>query len=123
MNNMNPLAIEKLADTKGVIAVTEFSRKGMLANFAGSFTEDEFSLMAGMCASITILIEMQCRLLADFTTDADWERCQGWVLWGADISLITMYDTVSVVRSQDVSFNALITETSAVSDRSYQQQD
>lgn len=123
MNYINPLAIEKLANIKGVIAVTEFSRKGMLANFAGSFSEDEFSLMAGMCASITILIEMQGRLLDDFTTDADWDRSQGWVFWGPDISLIAMYDTVSVVRSQEVSFNALIAETSAVSDRSYQQQD
>lgn len=118
---MNLLEIEKLADAKGVVAVTEFSRKGMLENSAGSFSEDEFKLMAGMCASITIFIEMQGRLLADFTTDADWDRCQGWVLWGADISLIAMRDTVSVVHSQEVSFNALIAETSAASDRSYKE--
>ena len=116
---MDLLAIEKLADTKGVIAVAEFSRKGMLANFAGAFSEDEFNLMARMCASITIFIEMQGRLLADFTADADWDRCQGWVLWGADISLIAMHDAVSVVYSQEVSFNALFTETSVVSDRLY----
>lgn len=118
---MHLLAIEKLADTNGVVAVTEFSRKGLLENFAGSFSEDEFELMAEMCASITIFIEMQGRLLADFTTDADWDRCQGWVLWGADISLIAIRDTVSVVHSQEVSFNTLIAETSAISDRSYKE--
>ena len=116
---MNLLAIEDMAGTKGVVAVAQFSRKGILEKSAGSFSEDEFSLMARMCASITIFIEMQGRLLADFTTDADWDRCQGWVLWGADISLIAMRDTVSVVHAQEVSFNALIGETGAVSDRSY----
>lgn len=118
---MNLLTKEKLANTKGVIAVTEFSRKGFLEDYAGPFTVDEFTTMARMCASITILTEMQGRLLADFTTDADWERSQGWVLWGTDISLIAMRDTVSVVHSQEVSFNALIAETCAVSDRTYKE--
>lgn len=118
---MNLLTKEKLVDTKGVIAVTEFSRKGFLEDYAGSFSEDEFAMMARMCASITILTEMQGRLLADFTTNSDWERSQGWVLWGADISLIAMRDTVSVVHSQEVSFNALIAEICAASDHTYKQ--
>lgn len=120
---MNLLKIEKLADAKGVVAVTEFSRKGLLENFAGSFSEDEFNLMARMCASITLFIEMQGRLLADFTTDADWDRCQGWVLWGNDMSLITMRDTMSVVHAKEVSFNALIAQLAAISDRSYKKKD
>ncbi|MEO8419346.1 MAG: DUF2173 family protein [Methylophilaceae bacterium] len=118
---MNLIAIEELAQTQGVVAVTEFSRKGLLENFAGPFSEDEFDLMARMCASITIFIEMQGRMLADFTTDADWDRCQGWVLWGDDISLITMRDTVSVVHSQEVSFNTLIDQLGVIGDRSYKQ--
>lgn len=98
----------ELLELSGVVAAGLFSRKGFLEEFEGALTEAEAAQMVNLCSAITMTMEMQGRLLSRMADQPGWDSCYGWITWGPQMSLVTIYDSVCIVQAQEASFNQLI---------------
>lgn len=98
----------ELMKLPGTVAAGLFSRKGFLEEFEGTLTQVEAEEMAGLCAAITLTMEMQGRLLGRLADQSGWDGCYGWVTWGPEMSIVTIHDSLCVVRGRQASFNQLV---------------
>lgn len=98
----------ELMKLPGAVAAGVFSRKGMLDDFEGPFPQAQAELLMNLCASMTITMEMQGRLLADLAGVPGWDACYGWTAWGPELSLVTVRDSACVVSVGETSFQEVI---------------
>lgn len=98
----------ELVKLPGTVAAGVFSWKGFLEEFEGALTMAEAGELANLCAAITLTMEMQGRLLGRMVDQAGWDSCYGWMMWGPDMSLVTVHDSMCIVKGQQTSFNQVI---------------
>jgi roadblock/LC7 domain-containing protein len=98
----------ELLKLPGVVAAALFSRKGYLEESEGALSEAEAVEMVNLCAAITMTMEMQGRLLGRMVDQSGWNSCYGWMMWGPDMSIVTIHDSMCIVQGRQVSFNQLI---------------
>ncbi len=98
----------ELVKLPGTVAAGLFSRKGFLEEFEGTLTQTEAEEMAGLCAAITLTMEMQGRLLGRLADQSGWDDCYGWVTWGPEMSIVAIHDSLCVVQGGQASFNQLV---------------
>jgi len=98
----------ELMKLPGAVVAGVFSRKGILDDFEGPFPQAQAKLLMSLCASMTITMEMQGRLLADLAGAPGWDTCNGWTLWGPEMSLVTVCDSTCVVNLSETSFQEVI---------------
>ena len=106
----------ELMKLPGAVAAGVFSRKGLLNDFEGPFPEAQAALLMNLCASMTLTMEMQGRLLADLTGVPGWGTCEGWILWGPEMSLLTVGDSACVVSLGETSLQEVISTMRAAAD-------
>ncbi len=92
----------------GVVGAGLYSRKYLLRELEGTFSSNEGVRMATFCAAITQIMETQGLLLDRITAKQGWENCTGWVMWGNEASIITVGESMCVVKTQTASFNNLV---------------
>ncbi|MHB0989668.1 MAG: DUF2173 family protein [Burkholderiales bacterium] len=92
----------------GVIAAGLYSRKYLMRELEGPFSSDQGVRMATFCAAITQIMEMQGLLLNRISGKPGWENCMGWIMWGAETSVITIGESMSIVQTNNTSFNKLV---------------
>jgi len=98
----------ELMKLPGTVAAGLFSRKGFLEEFEGTLTQAEAEEMAGLCAAITLTMEMQGRLLGRLADQSGWDDCYGWMTWGPEMSIVAIHDSLCVVQGGQASFNQLV---------------
>ena len=98
----------ELLDLPGVAAAGLFSRKGFLEEYEGALTEAEANEMVSLCTAITMMLEMQGRLMDRMVDQSGWDSCYGWMTWGPEMAIVTVHDSMCIVQGQNVSFNQLI---------------
>ncbi|MDQ5911295.1 MAG: hypothetical protein QG599_3392 [Pseudomonadota bacterium] len=98
----------ELMKLPGAVAAGVFSRKGLLNDFEGPFPEAQAESLMSLCASMTLIMEMQGRLLADLAGAPGWDTCEGWTLWGPEMSLVTVRDSTCVVSLSETSLQEVI---------------
>jgi len=98
----------ELVKLPGTVAAALFSRKGFLEEFEGTLTEAEAEKMALLDAAITLTMEMQGRLLGRMVDQSGWDSSYGWMMWGPEMSFVSIHDSVCIVRGQQASFNQVI---------------
>ena len=98
----------ELLKSPGVVAAGIFSRKGHLEALDGKLTEAEAVEMAGLCAAITLTMEMQGRLLSRLADQPGWDSGYGWMTWGPDMAIVAVHDSLCLAQGRNTSFNQLI---------------
>jgi len=98
----------ELMKLPGAVAAGVFSRKGLLNDFEGPFPQAQAESLMSLCASMTLTMEMQGRLLADLAGAPGWDTCEGWTLWGPEMSLVTVRDSTCVVSLSETSLQEVI---------------
>ena len=98
----------ELLKLPGAMAAGIFSRKGLLEEFEGPFPATEAQSMASLCSSITLTMEMQGLLLDRLAAKSGWESCYGWAMWGPEMCIASVRDSMCIVQVQEVSFNQVI---------------
>jgi len=92
----------------GVEAAGLFSRKGFLEEFEGAMTNAEATVMANLCADVTMNIELQGRLLGRLADDASGWDGYGWITFGPDRAVVAVRDNACMVKSSQASLNQVI---------------
>lgn len=98
----------ELLKLPGAETAALFSRKGLLEEFEGTLTEVEAVGMVNLCTAITMTMEMQGRLLNRLAGKPGWDSFYGWMTWGPEMSIVTVHDSVCIVRGRKTSFNQVI---------------
>jgi roadblock/LC7 domain-containing protein len=98
----------ELLKLPGVVAAGLFSRKGFLEESEGALTEAEAAEMVSLCTAITMTMEMQGRLLGRLADSPGWTSCYGWMTWGPEMSIVTIHDSMCIVRGRQASFNQMV---------------
>lgn len=98
----------ELVTLPGAAASGLFSRKGFLEEFEGALTMAEAGEMAHLCAAITMTMEMQGRLLGRMTDRPGWDSFYGWMTWGPEMSIVSIHDSMCLVRGRQTSFNQVV---------------
>ena len=91
----------------GVEAAGLFSRKGSLEEFEGTMTNAEATVMANLCADVTMNIELQGRLLGRLADASGWDG-YGWITFGPDRAVVAIRDSACMVKSGQASLNQVI---------------
>lgn len=104
--------VSELMKLPGVVAPGVFSRKGILEDFEGPFPEAEAELLVHLCSSVTLTMEMQGHLLSVLAEKPGWDACQAWLMWGPEMSLVSVRDSMCVVRLRETSFREVISAMS-----------
>ncbi|MHB8848514.1 MAG: DUF2173 family protein [Burkholderiales bacterium] len=92
----------------GVIAAGLYSRKYLVRELEGPFSSDQGARMATFCAAVTQIMEMQGLLLNRISGKPGWDNSMGWIMWGAEASVITIGESMSIVKTHGTSFNKLV---------------
>lgn len=100
--------VSQLMKLPGVVASGVFSRKGVLEDFEGPFQHPEASSLMHLCSSVTIAMEMQGRLLSILGEEPGWDACHAWIMWGPEMSLVAVHDSMCVVQVPAASFQEVI---------------
>ena len=98
----------ELLKLSGVMAAGIFSRKGLLEEFEGYFPMAEAQSMASLCSSITLTMEMQGLLLDRLANKSGWESCYGWAMWGPEMCITSVRDSMCILHLQKASFGEVI---------------
>lgn len=98
----------ELLKLSGVEAAGLFSRKAYLEEFEGGLTEAEAVEMASLCTALLMTMEMQGRLLGRMAGQSGWDSCYGWMTWGPEMAIVTIHDSMCLVRGRQTSFNQVI---------------
>jgi Uncharacterized conserved protein len=92
----------------GVVAAGMYSRKGLMEQFEGGLPEAEAVGLVNLSSAITLIMEMQARLLGRIAEQSGWDGRCAWMMWGSEKAIVTVGDTVCVAQSGATSFNQLI---------------
>jgi roadblock/LC7 domain-containing protein len=95
----------ELLTLPGVVAAGLFSRKGFLEEFEGPFPDSEASGLTGLCAAITLTMEMQGLLLDRLSGEPGWQGCRGWAMWSPERSIVAVDDSMCILQTAAASFN------------------
>jgi roadblock/LC7 domain-containing protein len=97
----------ELLKLPGVVSAGVFSRKGFVEEFEGALSEAEVAEMMELCAALTMTMEMQGRLLERMPGQSGWST-RGWMTWGPEWAVVTVYDGTCIVQGRQAPFNQLI---------------
>ena len=106
----------ELVKLPGAVAAGLFSRKGFLEEFEGALTEAEAGEMVHLCTAISMTMEMQGRLLGRMAGQSGWDGFYGWMTWGPEMSIVTIHDSMCIVKGRQTSFNQVIKAMTASAD-------
>jgi roadblock/LC7 domain-containing protein len=98
----------ELMELPGVVAAGMYSRKGLLEEFEGGLPEAEAVGLVNLCSAITLIMEMQGRLLGRMAGQSGWNSSCAWMMWGPDKAIVSVRDSVCVAQAGHTSFNQLI---------------
>lgn len=98
----------ELMELPGVVASGMYSRKGLLEEFEGGLPETEAVGLVNLCSAITLIMEMQARLLGRIAGQPGWGGDCAWMMWGPEKVIVSVHDTVCVAQAGQTSFNQLI---------------
>ncbi|BBP03338.1 hypothetical protein TPL01_27180 [Sulfuriferula plumbiphila] len=80
----------------------------MLEEFEGPFSAAEAAAMASLCSSITLTMEMQGLFLDHLADKSGWESCYGWAMWGPEMCITSIRDSMCILHAQETSFSEVI---------------
>jgi roadblock/LC7 domain-containing protein len=98
----------ELMAVPGVVAAGMYSRKGLMEQFEGGLPESEAVGLVNLCSAVTLIMEMQGRLLGRIAGQTGWNGHCAWMMWGPEKAIVTVSDTVCVAQAGATSFNQLI---------------
>ena len=100
--------MKEIIEDPGVLGAVQFTPKGDLEAYKGRFSEAEARIAARMGASNATLMQMQCRLYADYSRQPEWMSFEGWVMLGPDRGILVVGDTLCLLDPAKASINELI---------------
>jgi roadblock/LC7 domain-containing protein len=98
----------ELMAVPGVVAAGIYSRKGLMAQFEGDLPEAEAVGLVNLCSALTLIMEMEGRLLGRIASQPGWNGRCAWMMWGSEKAIMSVDDTVCVAQAGSTSFNQLM---------------
>lgn len=98
----------ELMAVPGVVAAGMYSRKGLMEQFEGNLPDAEAVGLVNLCSAITLIMEMQGRLLERIAGQSGWNGRCAWMMWGPEKTIVSVRDTVCVAQAGHTSLNQLI---------------
>ena len=84
------MKLKEVLKLPGVIAAAKFTPKGELESYKGE---------------ISVLMQMQSRLFAEYSRQPEWGSYQGWSMMGPDMGVMVVGDTLCVLNRREASIN------------------
>jgi roadblock/LC7 domain-containing protein len=105
--------LKEVLKLPGILGAAKFTPKGELESYKGEISEDDARMAAHMCASNSVVMQMQARLFAEYSQQPEWNSYQGWVMMGPEMGVMVVGDTLCIVNSQQASINDLMAALSS----------
>ncbi|HKJ71123.1 MAG TPA: DUF2173 family protein [Gammaproteobacteria bacterium] len=102
------MKLKEVLKLPGIVGAAKFTPKGELESYKGQISEEEARMAAHMCASNSVLMQMQSRLFAEYSQQPEWGSYQGWAMLGPDMGVMVVDDTLCVVNRREASINDLM---------------
>ena len=102
------MKLKEVLKLPGIIGAAKYTPKGELESYKGDISEDDARMAAHMCASNSVVMQMQARLFAEYSQQPEWSSYQGWVMMGPKAGVMVVGDTLCFVDAQKASINDLL---------------
>ena len=103
------IGLDKLIETKGVVAAGQFDEKGSVVRAVGDLSREKFEEIAKLCAEQAGGLETIGHKLSD-VTGLDWKGLNGWVVWSGRYALCISGNTGVIVEASKADFNQLMVD-------------
>ena len=101
--------LKRLLVIDGVVAVCRFQDDGTIIDSAGLVPADMLSKLAQFALWYRRMISGNCDVFSLFSQMNGWTPAKGWVVKGAQRSILSVANIVAMVDNQESRFNEVIT--------------
>ena len=102
------MKLKEVLKLPGIVGAAKFTPKGELESYKGEISEDDARMAAHMCASNSVVMQMQARLFGEYSRQPEWNTYEGWAMLGPEMGVMVVGDTLCVVNRQEASINDLM---------------
>lgn len=100
--------LRRLLVLDGVVAVCRFQDDGTVVDSAGLIAEDRMAKLARFALWYRRMISGNCDVFSLFSQMNGWTPARGWVVKGAQMSVLSVANIVVMVENKDSAFNAVL---------------
>ena len=102
------MKLKEVLKLPGIVGAAKFTPKGELESYKGEISETEARMAAHMCASNSVVMQMQARLFAEYSRQPEWNTYQGWTMMGPETGVMVVGDTLCILNRKEASINDLM---------------
>ncbi len=100
--------LRRLLVLDGVVAVCRFQDDGTVIDSAGLISEDMMANLARFALWYRRMISGNCDVFSLFSQMNGWTPARGWVVKGAQMSVLSIANIVAMVENKDAAVNAVL---------------
>ncbi|MHB1233128.1 MAG: DUF2173 family protein [Burkholderiales bacterium] len=100
--------LRRLLVLDGVVAVCRFQDDGTVIDSAGLISEDMMANLARFALWYRRMISGNCDVFSLFSQMNGWTPARGWVVKGAQMSVLSVANIVAMVENKDAAVNAVL---------------
>jgi len=100
--------LKRLLVLDGVVAVCRFQDDGTVIDSAGLISEDRMTKLARFALWYRRMISGNCDVFSLFSQMNGWTPARGWMVKGAQMSVLSVANIVAMVENKDAAFNAVL---------------
>lgn len=100
--------LKRLLVLDGVLAVCRFQDDGTIIDSAGVVPEAVMINLAQFALWYRRMISGNCDVFSLFSQMNGWTPARGWIVQGAQRSVLSVANIVAMVENQDAAFNAVL---------------
>lgn len=100
--------LRRLLVVDGVVAVCRFQDDGTVIDSAGLISEDMMAKLARFALWYRRMISGNCDVFSLFSQMNGWTPARGWVVKGAQMSVLSVANIVAMVENKDAAVNAVL---------------
>ncbi len=101
--------LRRLLVLDGVVAVCRYQDDGTIIDSAGLISEEMLSKLAQFALWYRRMISGNCDVFSLFSQMNGWTPARGWVVRGAQMSVLSVANIVAMVENKDAAFNTILT--------------
>lgn len=100
--------LKRLLVLDGVVAVCRFQDDGTIIDSAGIVSEDLLDKLAHFSLWYRRMISGNCDVFSLFSQMNGWTPAKGWIVQGAQRSILSVANIVAMVDNKDARFNEIV---------------
>ena len=100
--------LRRLLVLDGVVAVCRYQDDGTIIDSAGLISEEMLSKLAQFALWYRRMISGNCDVFSLFSQMNGWSPARGWVVKGAQMSVLSVANIVAMVENKEAAFNTVL---------------